>query len=160
MPIFCLIGRTSYGLRLRSGVSPMAGSCWSAKQIRLCIMGYNVLAIVWDPTTSRYTSSRMTTQLDQMIGTDDFTASRRVVYCLEKCMENTAAMDTHFDSNDRLSRNGSVDQLVQVAARIYPPAQPCDQGGQNKVPELLSDCLYSPKVPRKQPYCNQISLCD
>ena len=34
---------------------------------------------------------------------------------LEECTENKAAMDTEFDSNDRLSRNGSVDQLVQVA---------------------------------------------
>ena len=30
-------------------------------------------------------------------------------------MENKAGMDTNFDSNDRLSRSGSVDQLVQEA---------------------------------------------
>ena len=52
---------------------------------------------------ARYPYSSTTTQLDQMIGTDDFTVSRRVIHCLEECLENKAAMDTYFDNNERLS---------------------------------------------------------
>lgn len=75
-------------------------------------------------------------------------------------MENKAAMDTNFDSKDRLSKSGSVDQLVQVAVIGSTLPSNREQAGQIKVPELLSDCLYWPKVPRIQPYRNQLFVCD
>ena len=84
--------------------------------------------------------------LNQRIGTDDLTASRSAVHCLDKCMENKAAMDTNFDSKDRLSRNGSVDQLVQVAVIRFILPSNREQAGQMKVPGLLSDCLSWPSV--------------
>ena len=85
MPIICLIGRTLDGLW--PGLSP---------QVRIR-QELDTHTDLWQHNSIR---GLVQTTLPP-------------VEDLEECMENKAAMDTNFDSNDRLSRNGSVDQLVQ-----------------------------------------------